>query len=90
LQAAIVSSTITLAALIPASLAGLGFVEGAFMLLYNMISEQKETGLAVSISIRLLLLFPSFIGFILFLYDKPKIKLLKEKLTGDKTENQLS
>jgi glycosyltransferase 2 family protein len=78
-QAAIVSSAITLAALIPASLAGWGIVEGAYMLLYSIISQQKETGLAVSISIRFLLLVPSFIGLILFLYDKPKIRLLKEK-----------
>jgi uncharacterized protein (TIRG00374 family) len=90
LQAAIVSSAITLAALIPTPLAGLGIVEGAFMLLYGIISEQKETGLAVSISIRFLLLFPSFIGFVLFLNDKPKIRLFKEKLTSVKTENQLS
>ena len=73
-EAAILNFASTIVTLIPISIAGWGILEGIYMVLFGIITEQKEIGIAVSFGIRIFKLIPSFAGMFFYLQQGSKKK----------------
>jgi uncharacterized protein (TIRG00374 family) len=65
-EAAIVVFCGSIGTFLPISVGGLGVVEAIYATLFKLLDNHKETGLAVSLGLRVALLLPVCIGFFLF------------------------
>ncbi|MBN2036316.1 MAG: flippase-like domain-containing protein [Chitinispirillaceae bacterium] len=73
-EAAAISLSSTVAFVVPISVAGLGIIEGIYAGLFALFSLQKEIGIAVSLTMRVITLLLVIPGILFFIYGERMMK----------------